>query len=191
MQIKISMADDVLRRYGNQLGAIGDAKARMALARAVNHTGAKAKTQVIRALTKQTGLKRGTIVKAVRQRQANPTGGGDATYELVTRGGDISLKVFAARELRAGTKAKPWGRWQMFPGAFMRGGRFPKRVPLSMGGHVFRRAGSSRLPIALQKSGVYIPKEMLAGETAAAWERVIATSLMPRVQHEIARLLPK
>ena len=47
--------DGLLQRFSNQLGELG-ARAPIALARALNHTGTKAKTAVIRNLTQQTGL---------------------------------------------------------------------------------------------------------------------------------------
>ncbi|GJE45316.1 hypothetical protein [Methylobacterium soli] len=51
----------------------------MALTRALNHTGDKARTQMTRALTAQTGLKRTVIVKALRVTRASP---GVLTYTI-------------------------------------------------------------------------------------------------------------
>ena len=48
MRIVLSVHDDIMARFGNQIGALGE-KARPALSRAMNHTGAKARTQVVRA----------------------------------------------------------------------------------------------------------------------------------------------
>lgn len=191
-------SDGKLERFANQFAALAE-HAPLALGRALQHTGAKAKTQVIRALTTQTGLPRKVIVKAVKVRgvaYGNPERvimgtpqGQRLSYTLETSGGDISLKFFKPRETRAGVSAAPWGVRRVFPGTFLKGGRFPSRLALSMGGHVFMRVATARGPIAVQKSGVYIPDEMVKGETAAAFQQVVDRDLAPRVEHEISILM--
>jgi hypothetical protein len=153
-----------------------------AIGRAVRRTGDMAKTQVVRSLTKQTGLKRPVIVRAVKARPAGQT------YTLKSRGGDISLKYFGAREAGKGTSAAPWNKRRNYTGAFIKGG-WNTRVPLKMGGHVFKRAGEGRLPIVKQKSGLFIPTEMLKGATKAAFLATVRTVLPVRLQHEIGRIL--
>ncbi len=64
MKIEIRWADDTLNRYKNQLVFVM-AKFPKLLPREINKVGARAKTQVIRNLAKQTGLPRETIVRAV------------------------------------------------------------------------------------------------------------------------------
>ncbi|GJD90384.1 hypothetical protein BHAOGJBA_3923 [Methylobacterium hispanicum] len=54
--------DGLLARFASQLAVLG-ANAPIALSRALNHIGVSPPTQVIRNLTKQTGLKRSVIVK--------------------------------------------------------------------------------------------------------------------------------
>ncbi|MDP2358652.1 MAG: hypothetical protein Q8M31_21715 [Beijerinckiaceae bacterium] len=189
MRVVISVRDQVMARFGNQLTALGAGKANLALRRAMNHTGAKAKTQVSRALTTQTGLPRKTIVRAVRVLNASVA---NLSFALETKGGDISLKYFKARETRQGVSAAPWNKRKVYPSTFTKGGRFPKRKALRKGkGHVFARAGAGRLPIKKQKSGLYIPREMVQGQTKDAWDRLIVADLLPRVRHEVARMLPK
>ncbi|WP_316216612.1 hypothetical protein [Bradyrhizobium sp. SZCCHNR3003] len=159
------------------------AKAPKAISRAISRTGAMTKTQVVRALTAQTGLKRPVIVRAVK---AKP---GAMSYALHSRGGDVSLKYFGARETRRGVSAAPWNHRQVFAGAFIKGGRFPNRVALGFGGQVMARAGKSRLPIGKRKSGLFIPKEMISGATAAAFLRTVNTVLPARLQHELQAIL--
>mgnify|MGYP003383607702 CR=1 FL=1 len=185
MQITVTM-DGVASRYAAQLDKLGAGEAKVALARALKHTGDKAKTQVVRALTAQTGLKRQVLVRAVKPKMV-----GQLTFQLETKGGDVSLKFFGAKETRKGVSAAPWGARRIYAGTFTKGGLFPKRTPLSKGGgHVFQRTGKGRLPISRVKSGLYIPTEMLKGQTVAAWEQVIRSDLAPRVEHEVARMLP-
>jgi hypothetical protein len=188
--------DGLLQRFSNQLGELG-ARAPIALARALNHTGTKARTQVIRALTQQTGLKRSTIVRAVKVNKATAAAeqfgyAGSLTYTLTTHGGDISLKFFSPKETSAGVSAAPRGRRQLFAGTFTKGGRFPNRNGPVMGGHVFTNVSPKhawRGKAQLQNSGVYIPDEMLQGSTAAAFDKVMGDELEARVSHEIGFLM--
>lgn len=185
-----------LVRLSNALGSLGDHKKHLVLQRAVNHTGAKARTQVVRALAKQTGLPNKVIQRAVRVKRASGASvkfypGGSLDYVMTTRGGDIALKYFKAREVRRGVTASPFGKRSLFEGAFMRGGRFPGRVHVPrFNGHVFERVGTDRHPYELKKSGVIIPDEMLTGATAAAFHKVVERDLPARVSHEIDRLCP-
>ena len=63
----ISAQDQVLARYGNALAALGEGQACTALSQALNHEGDKGRTQVKRALVKQTGIKYGAIAWAASQ----------------------------------------------------------------------------------------------------------------------------
>ncbi len=192
----IFSGDGLLQRFSNQLGELG-ARAAIALARALNHTGAKAKTAVIRSLVIQTGLKRSTIVRAVKVNKATAANeqfnyGGSLTYTLTTSGGDISLKFFSPKETRAGVSAAPRGRRQLFAGTFTKGGRFPNRKGSIMGGHVFTNVSQGhawRGKVRLENSGVYIPEEMLQGATAAAFDRIMGSELEARVSHETGLLM--
>ena len=143
---------------------------------------------MIRTLTVQTGLQRKTIVKALRVTRAS--GGGAMTYAIRSAGGDVSLKYFGARETAAGVSAAPWGRRQIYAGSFIRGGRFPRRVPLrGTNGQVLQRDGGSRMPIHKLKSGLYIPNEMVSGATGTAFREVVERDLPDRLIHELLRAL--
>ena len=176
-----------LQRFASAFQKLSDQGVAKVAVRAINRTGDMAKTQVIRALTRQTGLKRPTIVKTIGSpKKANF---GDLTYEMRAKGGDVSLKYFAAREIRRGTSAAPFGKRKVFAGAFMRGGLFPNRVVAKrLNGHVFERNGGARLPISKLKSGVVIPAEMVKGETAQAFGRTVSANLPKRIEHELRRL---
>lgn len=165
-------------------------KAPKAIGRAVNRTGDMARTQVVRTLTTQTGLKRPVIVKAVKRDRAGGMAAGGLVYRLKSRGGNVSLKYFGARETRKGVSAAPWNKRRVFASTFLKGGRFPKRVKLRIGkGHVFARAGASRLPIEKKRSGLFIPTEMVTGATASAFMSTVRTVLPVRLRHELGAIL--
>lgn len=185
--VSISMADQVMARFGNQLAAVGAGGAQAAMKRASAHTGAKARTQVARALVKQTGLKYKTMRRAIKLKP-DPAGLG---FALQSRGGDISLKYFGARETRRGATAAPWNSRRLYAGTFIRSGWKWSSRRIVLHGHVYRRAGAERRPIVKIKSGLYIPKEMLQGASVEAFNRMVKTDLVARLGHELGRLLPK
>ena len=184
--IKIKWADNHLKQYGKKLDEL-QAKFPKVLPREINKVGARAKTQVIRNLTKQTGLPRKTIVKAVKTTLA---GGRRLSYEMVTRGGNIRLKFLAPKETRPGVVAKPWGKRTLYPGTFMHGGLFPNRHGGNFDGHVMRRLNSSGTKLTQARSGMYIPTEMTKGATRAAFERIAGPLLQERIEAAIRKLVP-
>lgn len=149
---------------------------RPALARALNHTGDKARTQVIRALVKQTGAKYGAVRKALTSR---PATAGAPVYRIIAQGPYLSLKEFGARQTGAGVSAAPWGRRRVFAHTFI--------VP-ALGGHVFERKGKARLPLR-KLWGPALPKELVKDQTKAAFETTVAVELPRRVAHEIEAVL--
>lgn len=159
----------------------------LALARTVNQVGRRAKTRVIRALVKQTGLDRKVIHEAVLE--ASTAKPGQLLYALRTRGGFIRLKYLKPRETRRGVVAKPFGKSRLYPGSFMRGGKFPNRKDVEyFGGHVWARHGD-RMHIHQVRSQVRIPDEMVRAASAESF-RVEAEQVLPaRVDRLIARLL--
>ena len=194
----VTLDASALARLGNQIGAAGQA-APMALARAINHTGAKARTQMVRALVPQTGLKRRTIVKALKESKASA---GALTYAIKSHGGNIRLKHFGARETRQGVSAAPWGKRSVYAHTFMKAGWWPKRVTKgNWNGQVFERAGSKTQTehltkgrgnmdrFTLVRSGLFIPDEMVQGASAAAFNATAAADLPARLEHELGRIL--
>ena len=150
---------------------------------------------MIRALVKQTGLKSGSGGKTARQvmdqalQVTRAAQQGALTYTIASHGGDIRAKYFGPKETQKGVTITPRGQRVLIAGAFTRGGRFPDRVGLSMGGQVFKRAGRGRLGLVVQKSGVTIPAEMVTGATADAFHEVVERDLPDRLAHELMRIL--
>jgi hypothetical protein len=186
VKLKVWWADRHLQEYGRRLDSLHQ-KFPKVLPRIVNQVGNRAKTQVIRNLTKQTGLPRKTIVKAV----GNPTVArpGRLSYEMSTRGGNIRLKYLNPKETRPGVTAAPWGKRQLYPGTFMHGGLFPNRHGGKFDGHVMRRLNTSGTKLTQARSGMFIPREMTSGATAGAFERTAAPLLKQRVDAVLIKLM--
>lgn len=189
-----------LARFGNGLGALDKRTADLVMVRALKRTGNKARTQVIRALTAQTGLKAKVVRKAVK---TIPPNFNSMAYVLASAGGNIGVKFFGPRETEAGVQARPFGKATVFPGTFTKAGFWPKRVNKpNWNGQVFyvpsRTAGASIDPrqgrsalskmaerFAVAKSGVVIPDEMLSGATLAAFSEVIDRDLATDFAREL------
>lgn len=180
---------DGMLRFDNMLKVLSSSDSHNVLRKAVNRAGETAYKgrgpSVIRTLAKQTGLPQKLIRKAVRVKRANFA---SLEYRLDIAGGEISLKYFGARETRKGVTARPFGKRELFDGAFMKGGRFPNRVTArGLNGHVFRRVGSGRVPLEKIKSGVVLPTEMVSGDTAAGFQQIVRQVLPRRTMHELNR----
>lgn len=160
-----------------------------AMNRAINHTGDKARTGVRVALVSQTGLKRKTINKAVTSTRASSKGGG--SYVIKSKGGNIRLQFFGARETRAGVSAAPWNKRRIFGETFIKGGHFPNRVTISRygGAVMYRYDGAGRFPIKVKKSGLFIAEEMVTGNSAQTFFTIVNRDLPARIAHELMRAL--
>jgi hypothetical protein len=160
-----------LSRIANIFAAAGK-HAPLALVRGINQTGDRVRTAMKRSLVGQSGLPSKTIHKALKKESAY---GSNFTYEINSRGGNISLKYFKAKETPQGVVAHPWASAGLYPHAFMKGARFPNRVAKEgikrLNGHVFQRAGKRRLKINKVKSNLFIPTEMTSGATADTFYR--------------------
>jgi hypothetical protein len=184
MTLSIQFDTAAIARASNLFHAAGK-NAPLALIRAVNHTGDKARTQMRRVLVDQTGLTMKTIRNAVKSKRALNGG----AYEIKARGGDVSLMFFKARETRKGVSAAPWNKRQVYPRAFMKGGHFPNRSGIVAGGAVVRRAGKGRYPLHGVKSGLFIPTEMVSGASEAVFYATVESQLPDRLAHELYRVL--
>ena len=192
--IRVAWADANVKRFGEKIARL-NGQFPLVLPRIINQVGNRAKTQVIRNLTKQTGLPRKTVVKAVgNPMQANA---GKLSYSMITRGGNIRLKYLAPKEYNGGVKAKPWGKVADYPKAFMKGGLFPgRKISEKLGGHVWRNLGRGERKdggrgqrLTQVRSGMKIPEEMTTGATRKAFETIAGLLLQERVGKAIAKLI--
>ena len=191
---------DGAKELQNMLAAAG-VKAPQAIRRAINHTGDKAKTAMARALAKQTGMKVGVMKRALKPLRASDgsatgfvPGVGSLEYVLRCKGGDVSLKYFRPVERGGGVYARPFGVQRFYPGAFTKSGPRGKRiVNPKFHGHVMENiaGGAWRGKIRVVRSGVNIAAEMVKGESAATFHKVVESDLLPRLRHELLRVLPK
>lgn len=156
----------------------------------INRVATRTRRVVIPTLTRQTGLNRRIITKAVRLFRASP---GNPLAVLYTRGGDISLKYFGAREVPGGVEANLKGDRISVAGGFRRSGpRGRRQLSPKLNGHVYvnEAGGRWRGAIRKERSGVLIPAELIRGETAAAFHRIVETELPAEIARELAKIMP-
>jgi len=178
--------DDILRRYSNMLGAVGEGGAYKAMARALNHEGKKTCTLVKRALGKQTSIPPKIINKAVKTVQARPDRAGTPIeFAIKGRGSPISLMYFKPTQFKAGTKATVWGKRRMYAHAFM--GPRPSVVSPKLKGHVYIRSSDKRYPIKLLH-GPAVSEELVKDLSLQAFESSFP-KIVDRVGHELGRVM--
>ena len=178
--------DDVIKRFGNQLGAVGSAKAHKALARAVNRVTNTVHGRVIKAIRKQSDIPTAIVRRQVKKRLASTAEGSVIEGVVWATGSPISLKYFRPRQIKAGTKAKYGGKWHLHKSAFM--GPRPGTVSKKLGGNVFVRTSGNRFPIE-KLFGPSVPEELVRGESERIFGETVADMLPARVAHELSQML--
>lgn len=149
-----------------------------AVSKAIDEVGNKVKTQVIRSVARQAGVKYGAVRNVIFVKQA--MGEGSGKFVMVARDATLSLKEFGPRQTRAGVSAAPWGKRRVFPHTF-----------IGPNGHVFARAMNEgkrvgRKPI-YKLFGPNIPKEMVKDEAEKTFYRETEKLLGPAVEKWLLR----
>lgn len=187
MRIEVSL-DGVMQQFATQIAQAGDRAPEM-MAGALNAGGSAMRVRTIEAETAQTGLAKRTISKAQREFKATRA---RLEYEIEAAGGNVRLKYFRPRETRAGVSASPWNSRRVYAGSFMKAGwpqgsRWAKRkAKPNWNGQVFQRTGGKTRTgmdeFEHAKSGLFIPTEMVTGQTAGAFH-----ASQPEVMAEVTR----
>ena len=175
MNVIIRDLDQTRVHFEAAIHRVGERDATRAFNRALNSEGNKVRTQVRRALRKQTGAKARLINRETRSIRSSFS---NLTYTIEARGDYLGLSHFSPRQFSYGVRAKPWGRWQRFDSAFLVG---------SLAGNAFVREGRDRLPIR-KMFGPAIPKEMVQDATRDAFEAA-QPDVLAEATRQIARLL--
>jgi len=183
MKVEIKPGDQVMARFGNQVGSLGAGDAPRLMSMALNTEGNKGRTRVRRALMEQTGIRSHQIGKAMRTVRAGP---GRLQYTLEAKAGETNISMFGLKvkwhegsamgqiRMLQTVSAAPWSTRREFPGAFSIS-RYGKRV--------FVRSTDKRFPL----KPVFGPN--LAREIVKAQSRSEFETIGPKVVDEVGRLL--
>ncbi|HEY8578646.1 MAG TPA: hypothetical protein VIL72_02080 [Beijerinckiaceae bacterium] len=142
---------------------------------ALNKASDKSRTQVRRALVRQSGMPYRSVAAGMHTVRSRPE---TLEYRIEQDGNEQNVNLFRARYTRRGVSAAPWGARQVFEGTFI--------VP-RYGRKVFRRMTDDRFPLR-QVWGPNIAREILRDEPPRRWQEVLG-DLEWQVQNQFRRLL--
>ncbi|SHE78758.1 Prophage minor tail protein Z (GPZ) [Loktanella atrilutea] len=191
--VAVSISGDGIEQMRDAAARLSGQQFDKAAERALNHTARKALTGVTRALSKQVGLTN-TKLRRLGRIQLKRASVKNRTFEATIKstGRFIPLGEFNPTQIKAGTKASPWGNRQLFDRAFIFAGSKAsgKRMP---NGHVFINtrgfnSKSGRNNAARPLWGPAVPKEIVEGESRATFETIGRRDLPKRLAHEIKRM---
>ncbi len=107
--------------------------------------------------------------------------------DIIGSGTPIPLKFFKANETKRGVTYTLFGKKEILPHGFIKGGSFPKRVELKkLNGNVFQRADGDKFPIAKQE-GPSIAGVMSKPEIASAIAQYANERLIKNIQRQLKR----
>ena len=167
--ITISFADEIGPRFARSMALLADRDANLIICRAAKHEGAKALTQVRRALQTNAGLgKYGMAMALVTKADPTPS---SMRLVITANGKETNLSIFGARQTSTGIEASPWGTKRTFRASFFY---------LSK---VFHRTTASRLPIK-PSYGPNIARELAKPYSTDVWMLSLG-DLSKRIEHEL------
>ncbi len=190
MKLSVNLEGDVLARYGATLQGMADGQAALALSRALNHEGDKARTIIRRQVSRQTGVAYGAVSRKVTSTKSMPS---TLAYVIRADGGETNIAAFKGAQTSTGVVASPWGQRRLFPHVFMLKAVKGIKGAVSAGSELegtllaFVREGEARGPIR-PVFGPNIAREVVKGETKAAFLKAMP-AVIDRVGYEINRLL--
>jgi hypothetical protein len=182
--LKYTLEGDGLARALDAMGKLAEGAAAKAGARALNHTGEKASTAAIKALTKQIGLKPRAGAQLLKKRlRTYPASSSKLQFELVTFSGALPMGEFAPKQLSKGWAFKPWADSK---GAHQFARAFTAK---KWAGAYLMRVGKERFPLKRLR-GPSLRKELIKDAPPLAFEQVVTRDLPARVEHEARRIAP-
>lgn len=183
MEIVIK-SDGAVGRWADSFAGLSGDGLRI-LAQSLNREGRKSRVALQRATAAAVGTSYSRVGRVMRTIMASS---GDPSFEVRATDRFMSLADFGPRETHRGVSAAPWGVRRVFPSTFTKGGRFPRRVPLGLGGQVYSRVGAGRTPLE-KHYGPAIPIEMTQGDPLAGWfagSDRIAARIVAELQRRLA-----
>lgn len=198
MLIEIIQADSELRKWSDELRLIAGGKARPAMARALNRAGDSSHGKVRTLLSREMGVKRLNLGKAMKKAPAR----GDA-LEFATVGTGKHFSLIDAKGVKrswvGGTlnghpvrlqrvAAAAWNVPRLYKGAFISRGSAGQVVGAGAR-QIFARASSGRFPLK-KLWGPSVPRELVRERSVAVFDATVREVFPRRMAHEFKRILP-
>lgn len=187
MRVSLNLNDQVMKRFGDQLAALGAGQAAKVMARALNHEGDKVRTQVRTAISKQSGIAKGRLGIIT-----HGASGGNLTYTLSVTDREKNIAGFKARKVDGGISAQPWGTRRVFKGAFFLKSKKGTQGAVGAGTEGGTLLAFVRKPGERKKLkplfGPNLARELLKDESKEAFESNVGL-IVDRIGHEIGYLI--
>lgn len=175
------------------LKAAGD-RAPVAIARALNKTGAPTSNAYMKQVKKTLGLKNwrysskklGDVLKKGTSRRRAASG--NLKYSLVGFGKGLPLAYYEPKETPSGATVNWLGTRKMIARSFYLSGHFPRRVKSKISESVLQRVGKGRWKLA-KPLGPGVPEAMIQPAPRSTWEGNAASRLPKHVAHELQVIL--
>lgn len=194
MNVSLSISTDIALKNLDELMRAAGPRGNVALARALNRTGAPTATATKRVLRKTLGLhshpyakyplgdalkKRTSIRKATASR---------LEFSLAGFGKGLPLIYYKPREGRAGATVNWLGQRKMVPRSFYLSGKFPKRKRSGISGWVSERRKTGRWKL-YRPVGPGVPEGMTTSTVSATWEAQATARLPTHLRNALLAVL--
>ena len=181
--------DEVFKQYVAAIQQLGEGKATLAFARAINRVVTTIEGRVVKAIRHQSQIRTNLIRAAIRHQLASVAIGSTLEGKIIAQGKPIPVSVsnFGGKQFSFGVRAKWDGAFHTFDQAFM--GPSPGVLAPALHGLAFRRTSNTRFPIEVMY-GPAVPEEMIRDESAKVYETTVLIMLPERIGHELGRMLP-
>lgn len=176
MHVVVTLSDSALRRFITKLENAGQT-IRPELAKGLNEAGEQIFHDVQQALFRQMGTKSFAPVESATDTiQASA---GSLTFTIIGRGSGLKIEEFpVSAAVHSPVTAMPWAVSHTFKRSFMTSAR----------GLLRARTTSKRLPIRSLR-GPAPAKEIVKGQSLAAFESGVSGRLEPMVQRALTKIL--
>lgn len=185
---------DAVNKLNHELGYVSQDKKKLAIARAINHTIAKGKTEISRRIRDIYAIDAKTVGQALTQIKADRL---TLTGKAVMKGKPLPLHKFRARQTAKGVSLEiKKGKRKLIPGVFLAGMKSGHKGVMFRGhysgGKMNRRKQrvsktGNDLPIT-QMVGVSLPSAMSNKIIIHALNRSMSEMFPKRFEHEIKRV---
>lgn len=185
---------EAISKLNHEFGFVSNNDRKLAIARAINHTIAKVKTQVSREIRNIYALDAKTVNQALSQLKADRL---TLTGKVISRGKPISLAKFKARQTQKGVTIEVLrGKRKLLPGIFL--GNMPSgHIGVMVRGkyangkiarrHKRIRPTGNDLPIT-ELVGISLPKAMSNNIILKNINKSINEMFPARFEHELKRV---
>jgi hypothetical protein len=191
--IRVDARDAIAKLQRELGGPTNKDKRNLAVARAINHTIAKSKTQLNRSIRQKYAVNAAAVNRALSLVKADRL---TLTGKVVARGKPISLGAFSPRQTKRGTTVEvERGKRKLLPGLFiavlgtgykgvMVRGKYAKGV-ISRRKHRINKSGND-LPITALP-GISIPVTLKNNDVLKAITKQMGQDFEQRLKHEFTR----